>query len=228
MKMISKILAAAWLFAVITVSTHGNESTPKIGFIRIINAIAHGEGNTRVRINGEDMFAKGYELGQRSGAIGLNAGTHTIAFEKSGITSGSTNVVLNPGETITLIGFAEKILTSKHAAPEWTTKILRLKQSSPERGFRMTLLSVCGLDEVKLDAFSQSTQRVTTAHAKRLCPTSIDLGTTRGEVLLRIGKEPLATVSPDEPGNHVVVLYEDADGKIRALSFFDPRFVIAG
>lgn len=228
MKMISNILAATWLLAIGTIPAHSDESAPKVGFIRIINAVAPGEGKTRVRINGEDIFTKGYELGQRSGAMGLNAGTHTIAFEKSGITSGSTKITLNPGETITLIGFAEKIPTSNDTPPEWTTKILRLKQSDPERGFRMTLLSVCSLNELKVDAFIPSTQRVTSAQAKRLNPTTIDLGTTRGEVLLSIDREPLTTVSPDEPGNHVVVLYEDAEGKTRALSFFDPKFVIAG
>ena len=35
-------------------------------------------------------------------------------------------------------------------------------------------------------------------------------------------------VSPDGPGNYVVLLYQDPDGKTKALSFFDPKFVIAG
>jgi hypothetical protein len=108
------------------------------------------------------------------------------------------------------------------------TKILRLKQSDPERGFRMTLLSVCDLNEVKVDAIIPEKKDITTAHVKRLSTAVIDLGSTRSEAMVKVGGGIISTVSPDEPGNHVVVLYQDADGKIRALTFFDPKFMVAG
>jgi hypothetical protein len=69
---------------------------------------------------------------------------------------------------------------------------------------------------------------ITAAHVKRLSTAFIDLGSTRIEAMVKIGDGIISTVSPDEPGNHVVVLYQDADGKIRALTFFDPKFVVAG
>ena len=55
-----------------------------------------------------------------------------------------------------------------------------------------------------------------------------DLGDNRSDVELRLGEEPLTFVSLDDPGNYVVVLYDDGEGKVRGLSFYDPRFVIAG
>jgi len=229
MKMISKTLAATLcLFGVIS-SANGKATSPEVGFVRIINAIAPGNGTTRVLIDGEDLFPKGYQLGQRSGGIGLAAGPHTVTLQKNGVESGTTKIDLKSGETLSLIGFAEKIpAIDEDAPPRWTTKILRLKQSDPEHGFRMTLLSVCDLDEVKVDAIILGKIHITTAHVKRLATAAIDLGNTRSEAMVKVGGEIISTVSPDEPGNHVVVIYQDAEGKIRALTFFDPKFVIAG
>ena len=71
MKTISKISAIA--LCMITGVTHvmGNEPSSEVGFLRIINAITQGYGTTRVFIDGEDLYPKGYQLGQRSGGIGL-------------------------------------------------------------------------------------------------------------------------------------------------------------
>jgi hypothetical protein len=229
MKMISKIFAATLCMFGVIASASGKATSPEVGFLRIINAIAPGDGTTRVLIDGEELFPKGYQLGQRSGGIGLAAGPHTVTLQKNGVESGTTKIDLKSGETLSLIGFAEKIpATDDHAPQRWTTKILRLKQSDPERGFRMTLLSVCDLDEVKVEAIIPGKSDITTAHVKRLATAAIDLGNTRSEAMVKVGGEVITTISPDEPGNHVVVLYQDADGKIRALTFFDPKFVIAG
>jgi hypothetical protein len=229
MKTISKIFAATLCMFSSMLSAIGKEGSPEVGFVRIINAIAPGNGTTRVLIDGEDLFPRGYQLGQRSGGIGLAAGPHTVTLQKNGVESGTTKIDLKSGETLSLIGFAEKIpATDDDAPPRWMTKILRLKQSDPERGFRMTLLSVCDLDEVKVDAVIPGKKDITTVHVKRLTTAAIDLGSTRNEAMVKVGGEIITTVSPDEPGNHVVVLYQDADGKIRALTFFDPKFVTAG
>ena len=45
---------------------------------------------------------------------------------------------------------------------------------------------------------------------------------------VRLGDEALAAVPLDDPGNHIVLLYEDADGRVRALVFYDPKFEVAG
>lgn len=229
MKTISKIFATTLCMFASMFSAIGKEGSPEVGFLRIINAIAPGNGTTRVLIDGEDLFPKGYQIGQRSGGIGLAAGPHTVTLQKNGVESGTTKIDLKSGETLSLIGFAEKIpATDDNAPPRWMTKILKLKQSDPEHGFRMTLLSVCDLDEVKVDAIIPGQKDITIAHVKRLSTAAIDLGSTRSEAMVKVGGEIISTVSPDEPGNHVVVIYQDAEGKIRALTFFDPKFVIAG
>ncbi len=40
-------------------------------------------------------------------------------------------------------------------------------------------------------------------------------------------KAKINTISPDRPGNYVVVIYQNAEGEFRALSFYDPKYVIA-
>jgi hypothetical protein len=230
MKTISNTLIAAALYAASAFSTAiAQEGPPQVGFVRIVNAVAQGEGKAAILIDGEDIFPKGYDLGQRTGGFGLKAGIHTITIRKNGVEPGTTKITLQTGETLTLIGFGEKAPAKKEGAPPvWVTKILRLKQSDPERGFRMTLISVCDKEEVAIKAAAQGKGAIESACVKRLTTTSVDLGRNRGEVLVKAGEEMVTTVSPEDPGNYVVVLYQDPEGKIRALSFFDPKFVIAG
>lgn len=226
MKTISNILTALLLAASAVAAQDG---PPQVGFVRIVNAVAAGDGKTSILIDGEDIFPKGYDLGQRTGGFGLKSGSHTITIRRNGVEPGSTKVDLQTGETMTLIGFAEKVpAEKKDDPPVWKTRILRLKQSDPERGFRMTLVSVCDKEEVTIQAAIQGKQTVETATVKRLATTMVDLGRSRGEVLVKAGDEIITTVSPEDPGNYVVVLFQDAGGAIKALSFFDPKFVIAG
>jgi hypothetical protein len=202
---------------------------PDVGFVRIVHAIAPGEGKANILIDGEDIFPNGYDLGQRTGGFGLKAGGHSITLKKEGVEAGTTKISLQTGETLTLIGFAEKMPAKvKEDPPVWVTKILRLKQSSPEAGYRMTLVSVCDDDVVTIKAAVQGKGTIETAQVKRLSTTTVDLGRSRGEVLVKAGDDIVTTISPEDPGNYVVVLYQDSDGKVKALSFYDPKFVIAG
>ena len=63
---------------------------------------------------------------------------------------------------------------------------------------------------------------------RRFEMSEIDLGRGRGGVEIRLGTEALASVSLDEPGRYLVVLYEDAKGVVRSFSFYDPKYGIAG
>lgn len=229
MKTLSSLALAAVAILGPPTALAQEDGPPKVGFIRIVNAVAPGEGNTKVAVDGDDIFPKGYLLGQRTGGIGLAAGSHTIEVKKEGVQSGTTKISLATGETMTLIAFAERLPVEKLGdPPRWATKILRLRQSDPERGFRMTLVSVCGKPEVRVQAAVAGKAAIETAVVKRLAVASIDLGRNRAEVMVKVDDTIVTTVSPEDPGNYVVVLYEDPDGKTQAISFFDPKFVIAG
>lgn len=227
MKTISKFLAAVLCIA----SLNAQDGAPKVGFIRIVNAVAAGEGNTKILVDGEVLYPKGYKLGQRTGGIGLPAGSRKITVRKDGVEEGATTVALTLGSTTTLIAFAEKV---EPEDPEeeiiWKSRILRLKQSDPERGYRLTVVSVCSQDSVAINVATEARRAFEQTAVKRFKTASVDLGGARGdvEVTLRGQKKPLCGMSLDEPGNYVAVLYDDADGNVQALTFYDPKFVIAG
>jgi len=199
-----------------------------VGFIRFVNVVAPGEGNTIVKLNGRNPHPQGYTLGQSTGGIGIPEGRHEITVEKSGLESGTTRFDLAAGETLSLVAFAERLpAENPDDPPQWTIRILRLQQSEPERGYRASFISLCDIPEVRLNATILANDTSRDLAVKRLAVATLDVGRTRSEIIIRHGDEILTTISPDATGNYVVVLYQDAASQIRALTFFDPRFVIA-
>lgn len=229
MKTISNIIASAALL--LAPMLHAQNSPPQVGFIRIVNAVGPGEGNTTIQVDGAELYPKGYKLGQRTGGIGLNTGSHKITVKKDGVMSGETKVDIGLGQTTTLVVFAERVESEDPEEPvKWQAKILRLKQSDPERGYRLTVVSVCSEKEVDFHVATESKRTVELKTVKRFNVASADLGNSRGNVEIRVkgADKSLCVLSLDEAGNYVAVLYNDADGKIQALTFYDPKFVIAG
>ncbi|MCU0794978.1 MAG: hypothetical protein MUF31_03480 [Akkermansiaceae bacterium] len=229
MKTIFKLFAVL-LFGLASQPLAAQEE-PQIGFIRLVNAVAAGEGNTRILVDGEDLYPDGYQLGQRTGGIGLKVGGRRVTIRKDGIEEGVTTVDVGLGETTTLVAFAEKQEPKDEDDPiTWKARILRLKQSDPERGYRLTVVSVCAEKDVTFTIATEARRAFELKTVKRFDTTTVDLGNSRGdvEVRLRDTKEVLCGMSLDEPGNYVAVIYNDAEGKIRALTFYDPKFVIAG
>ena len=207
-----------------------DKEAPKVGFIRLVNAVAPGTGNLHLKIDGDEMYAKGYTLGQRTGGIGLVAGSKKITVIKEGVEDGSTSVQLNNGETVTIIAFAEKIPAEDDKPERWEAKILRLKQRDVEKGYRLTVLSVCKQPEVLIETDIQGRDKPEGSGVKRMMTTTVDLGGSGGDINVRLRgkKEVLTSFRPDDPGNYVLLLYDDPDGEVRGIYFYDPKFVIAG
>ncbi|MEI7928829.1 MAG: hypothetical protein WCH40_09785 [Verrucomicrobiales bacterium] len=217
------------LFVILSLSALAQNGKPEVGFIRLVQAVGPGTGKASLFIDGENMFPGGYDLGQRTGGIGLKAGPHTFEVRKEGIEKAVTKIDLKNGETQTIIAFGEKIPPKKEDdPPTWTIKLLRLKQQDTEKSFRMTLVSVSAQPEILVTTAIESLKKNDISSVKRLNTATVDLGKARGDVNLSINKEPLAFVSLDDHGNYVVLLYDDADGKVHAITFLDPQFVVAG
>lgn len=233
MRTISNILAAVLLpLCASLTSTALAQDPAQMAFIRYINAIQAGEGKAKLILDGADVFPKGYDLGQFTGAHALKAGSHSMEIRKTGIESGSTKLDLKAGETLSLISFAEKVPPKKgeeDKPPVWQARILKLKQSEPqEKGFQMTIVSVSEKEEIKCEVHSAEKKEPMRAFAKRLSTTSVKLGVGSGDSFLKVNGEELTSLSPDAKGNYVVIIYDTTDGKLAAISFFDPKFVIAG
>jgi hypothetical protein len=206
------------------------QEAPKVGFLRLVNAVAPGTGNLHLKIDGEELYPKGYPMEARTGGFGLAAGSKKITVTKAGVEEGSTTLQLGVGETVTLVTFAEKLPAEDDKPERWAARILRLKQRDREKGYHLTVLSVCKEPELLFETEIQGREQPVGSSVKRLMTSTIDLGGAGGDTTVRLrGSEKiLASFRPDDPGNYVMLLYDGEDGEVRAIYFYDPKFVIAG
>jgi hypothetical protein len=223
-------LAAGLLPLLFLTALAAQDEAPKVGFLRLVNAVAAGSGNLHLKIDGEEMYAKGYTMGQRTGGIGLLAGSKKVTVTKEGVEDGSTTVQLGAGETITIVAFAEKVPAEDDKPERWEARILRLKQRDVEKGYRLTVLSTCKQPELLFETDIQGRDKPVASSVKRLMTSTVDLGGAGGDITVRLrGSEKiLNSFRPDDPGNYVMLLYDGEDGEVRAIYFYDPKFVIAG
>jgi hypothetical protein len=220
-------ILAIYLFPITNIQAQ--QETPPFGFVRIVNAVSHGNGNATFSLDQEDIYPSGYKLGQDCGGISIKKGSHSITVSKNGVNKGTTKIDVVTGETTTVIAFAELIPpVKKEDPPVWTIKLLKLKQKDVDNGYALTVVSVENTREIPVTlemGFKGTTQNHTLI---RLKPTYVSLGATRGDISIKMGKKNLTTVSPDTPGNYVVVLYQEENGETTAVYFFDPKFTVAG
>jgi hypothetical protein len=152
-----------------------------------------------------------------------------VEVRKAGVGKGGTRIHLEAGETMTVIAYAERVATKNpDEPPKWELKLLRLKQQEAAGRYGLSLVSVRTAEETAVELAVTGRNKVEKAFAKRLTISKTDLGRVRGEVMVRLGARVLTIISPDSPGNYVVILYESAEGRVEALSYYDPKFVIAG
>jgi len=228
MKTISNILLLTCSLCV-CVPAHG--APPKIGFIRLVQAVSPGTGKVNVRIDGEDIFPKGYDLGQCTGGMGFHEGEHRIEVIKQGVEPATVKLSLAEGETVTLVAYAEKlpVIPGDADKPVWKARLLRLRQQPPEPGFHLTLASVCLQEEIPVRTLLVGRKSPEFSLVRRLSTVGVRLGRSAGDTLeLQTGDQQLGNVSLDEKGNYVVILYDKEGGGVGMVSFYDPKFVVAG
>ena len=204
------------------------DEMPDFGFVRLVNVVAAGEGITTYHLDGQNLYPKGYRFSQITGGVPVKPGSPSLEVKKEGVETGKTKLDVVKNQTTTLIAFSEKIEVEEGDPPKWKAKILKLKQKEVEKGFRLTVVSVCTQEEIPFMIATAARKVVEKPLAKRFRTTSLDLGDSRGDVELRTAdaKTQYCLFTPDSPGNYVVVFYNDAEGEIKAMSFYDPNFVM--
>lgn len=196
------------------------------GFIRVVNGVAQGTNKVNVIINGEDMRPKGYNLGDATGGIGLPVASHKVTIKREGIKEGTTTVVLEKDQTVTLIPFAEKVPATDQVPGHYKIQILRLKQKEIESGRTATFVSVSANPEIKVELQDESGKSAT-VFVKRLSVAETPLNYSQGYAPAKVNGEPIKPIPIGGVGNYVVVLYDDAEGKIQSLYFRDFKFLSA-
>ena len=201
---------------------------PEVGFIRLVNLVAAGEGNLRFAVDDQELFPRGYTLGQKTGGMGFKAGSYKITAEKEGCQTADRDIKIATGETQTLIAYAEPIRNELEEIIGWEIKVARLRQKSPERGYRVTLVSFCEEKELAVTIIAEGTPEPFHEQVPHRKVHSVTAGRAQGGVRIAIGETVLAGFHTDDPGNYVVLIYTDPEGKRAAIHYYDPKFVIAG
>ncbi len=210
-------------------SAFAQKDQPDVGFVRIVPVLTAGTGKTRILIDGQDVYPIGYGSSQKTGGIGLKAGAHSITLRKTGIQSAISSFTVNREETLTLIGFAEKVPSKNpNDPPQWKTRVLPLKRNDSESGYHLTLISLCQLAEIKVQAEIPNTPKTQIAYIKHGVPTRLDLGHSKEDLSIKVNGERVASIPLEDPGNYTMVIYEDEKGTTKALSFYDPKLATAG
>jgi hypothetical protein len=219
--------AAALCAALIpALAAQDRPAVTKVGFVRLVNALAQGDKATELLIDGESMNPDGYQLGDVTGGIGLAPGSHTITIKREGVTAGTTRIDVAADQTTTVIPFAEKVPATDDAPAYWAVRILRLKQMEPETARTATFVSVSQTPEHEVE-IRDPKGNWTKVTVKRLTTVRTPILYPEGYVPLRTKTGKLPSIPVGEPGNYVVVLYDDSSGKTKALNLQDYKYLSA-
>lgn len=235
MKMISKprrFFSCLLMALVISVCPHGllaqenKAASQATGFIRIANAIAPGEGNVKVEVDGNNVYPPGYKFGAVTGGIGLSPGSHTVTITREGVRLGTSKVTVLKDQTTTLIPFAERVPATDDEPAHFIVRILRLKQKEIQSGRSASFVSVSGQPEI-LAELRDPVGNWQKIPVKRLMIGEAVIHYPEGYAPVRVKGKMMEPIPIGDPGNYVVVLYDDAEGNIQTLSFRDFKFLSA-
>lgn len=196
------------------------------GYVRLVNTVVRGTGAVMVLIDGENINAAGYKLGAVTGGIGLKPGSHSVTIKREGVESGTTKVNVVKDETTTLIPFTEKVPAADDKPATWAIRILRLKEQAAQHERCATFVSVAREPEIKVEV-GRGRGRWDSASVERLSIARLPVKESGGYVPIRINGEELPAMAVPSAGNYVVIIYEDAEEKMRSLNFRDIKFLSA-
>ncbi len=225
MKTIFKTLLALGATISVSLAQQDKPANPT-GFIRLVNGVAEGSGKIQLMIDGDDMRPEGYKLGDATGGMGLRAGAHKVVIKKEGLEDGSTTVVLEKDQTVTLIPFSEKVPASDKRPAYFRIQILRLKQNEVQTGRLATFVSVSANLEIKVDLQDES-GKFASANVKRLAIAELPLNYSEGYAPAKVNGVAISPIPIGGAGNYVVVLYDTPEGKVGSVYFRDFKFVSA-
>lgn len=197
-----------------------------VGFLRIANTVAPGTGNVKVLIDGKDIYAAGYKFGAVTGGIGLPPGDHNVTIRREGVKEGTTKVGVAKDQTVTLIPFAEKVPATDQEPAHFAVRILRLQQKDTLDGRSASFVSVSGQPEVTVE-LRDPAGKWETVFVKRLAIGEAVIRYPEGYAPVKVNGNGIAPIPISDKGNYVVVIYDDAEGKIQAVNFRDFKFLSA-
>jgi hypothetical protein len=220
-------LLLIWSLALLPGPVCGEKTSPgPVGFIRLLNAVAIGTGGLELVIDGKNIRAEGYQLGNVTGGIALKPATYKVVCRREGVKDGATQVQVRADDTTILIPFAEQIPATEKEPARWEIRILRLKQHESEDKRTASFVSVSRDPELKVE-MRQTGGKWEALVVKRLSVVRAEIKQSRGYMPVRCKGQELSSVSVGEAGNFVSVLYDDDKGVLRSKTFQDYKYLSA-
>ncbi len=220
MKMSSKLLRVIFYLSLTTARVAAEDVVEPVGYLRFVNGIAAGSGNVRVRVDGQEIYPKGYSFGAVTGGFGLPPGVHKLEVRRDGVKDESSDVTVVKNLTQTLVAHAEQIPAADGKPAFYQARLMSLTPRDVAKGKVATFVSVSGkpLRRVDVRGLDGKWQPV---EVPRLGNLEFPITLGRGYVALKSGGRPLDAIPVAEPGNYVVVLFDDAKGRLHSVSFRD-------
>jgi len=210
----------------LTLITANAAAAEKPGFVRLVDAVAQGNDKLLLFIDGESMNPEGYVLSDVTGGIGLKPGPHNIALKRPGVSEGVTHLNIEADHTITLIPFAVRVAATDEKPAHWAIRILRLRQLEPVTKRSATFVSVSQTPTLDVEIRAPN-GKWTAVTVKRLATSQSPILYPEGYVPLRCHSRKLPSIPVGEPGNYVIVLYDDAVGNLQSLNLQDYKYLSA-
>jgi hypothetical protein len=196
----------------------------QVASVRLVNLVSPGEGRLMLKLDGSEPWPAGYELGQRTGAFGLKAGTHKFVLSKEGCLTAERELDLEAGKTVTLAIFGDPVENEEGEVIAWQIRLAELGQKSPGPGYFLTLVSFCPEKRLFVDVQPASGEAFEVPLLQRRA-TRRKFATDRERVAITHGDNILEVLKGRRAGNYVVMIYEGEEGK-EAVSFYDSKFVL--
>jgi len=219
------VLSAIFLPGFISPSL-AQKPAAKAGFIRLVNALAPGEGPLQLSVDGKSVNEEGYTIGDITGGIGLPPGSHEVKFKREGAEEGSTKVNITSNETTILIPFGERIPATDEKPAHWAIRILRLKQKEIEKARSATFVSVSRQPEIPVE-IKEPDGKFTKVSVKRFSTTQAAINYPEGYVPIKTEEGNLEAIPVGTEGNYVVVIYDDENFKLKSVNFKDLKYLSA-
>lgn len=220
------------VFVIVSQGLHAQDKKDKKApplptcFIRIANTIAPGTGNVKVVVDGKDVYPLGYKFGAVTGGIGLPPGNHSVTISREGVKEGTSKVSVDKDQTVTLIPFAERVPATDQEPEHFVVRILRLNQKEVQDSRSASFISVSGVPELTAE-LRAPTGKWEKVFVKRLSISEATIHYPEGYAPVRVNRKDMAPIPIGDTGNYVVVLYDDAEGKVQSLYFRDFKFLSA-
>ena len=158
-----------------------------------------------MKINGENPKPRGFECGFVTSGLLTSLGSKTIEVSCAGWTAKPTAIQVTPAVSpIILIGLDETPGSST-TPPKKFLRISSARNLPPSEGWNYQIVYLSPNPEVSLT--------IDGARQTLVKWKPVKLKTKAGSVHLATASGSIAHLNPAEPGNYLIVLYEDPAGK---------------